>query len=129
MVEVLLAVGLLATAVLTVMALFSVGIKLSSQNRDSITATQLGSSLLEKLVSGTVPLPTAAGVFDGAVPQAPVAGFPPAPYPKQSIDNTEYSFWVSSEPASGVANVSLVVVEVRWHGDKKIRLQALYYRP
>lgn len=121
--------GLLATTVLTVMALFSIGIKLSSQNRDSITATQLGNSLLEKLVSGSVPVPVAASTFDGAVPHAQVAGFPPVPYPRQSVDNNDYTFWVRSEPVSGLTHVILVVVEVHWHGDKKVRLQAFYYRP
>lgn len=129
MAEVLLAVGLLATTVLTVMALFSIGIKLSTQNRDSVTAAQLGNSLLERLVSGTIPLPAGAVVFDGSVPQAQASGFPPAPYPRQSVDNNEFTFWVSSEPVPSLTHIILVVVEVRWHDHKKVRLQAFYYRP
>lgn len=123
-----MAVALLATTVLTVMAIFTLGIRLSGQNRDSVAATQLGNSLLEKLVSGNVTIPSAA-VFDGSLPQAPVAGFPPAPYPKQTIDQNDYTFRVSSSPVAGLTDVVMVVVEVRWHGGKNVRLQSFYYRP
>jgi hypothetical protein len=127
--EVVLALGLMVLVVLTVMALFGKGLRLSSKNRDAVAATQLANSLHERLVGGTITLPGGATSFDGSIPQAAVSGFPPAPYPAQTVDATDYTLKVTTAPVATVANLVQVSVEVSWHGNHKVRVDSYHYRP
>lgn len=123
--EVMLAVGILSIALLALIGVFTTGLTLLSQSRDSQTATQLARELIEQTRAGAT-LPTAPTVFDGSVPTPVVSGFPPPPYPSRNVGGATYTFLVTCQPVR--ADLIAVAVEVRWNSHR-IRTESCYYVP
>lgn len=123
------AVGLLAAVSLTLMGVFGMGIRLTGQNRDSVTATQLGHAVLEKLASGMCQVPAGTVSCDGAVPTPAIKGWPPAPYPGATVGDVHYTLRVATAPVAGVPGLFSVQVMVSWSERKNVTLHAYHHRP
>lgn len=123
--EVMLALGILAVAMLALIGVFTSGLRLLAQSRDAQTATQLARQLLEQVrVSGNVP--HAALTFDGSIPTAQVAGFPPAPYPAATVANLPFTLVVTTQPIR--PDFVAVRVVVRWH-QHQVMTESCFYAP
>lgn len=121
----MLAVGILAIAMLALIGVFTTGLKLLAQSRDSQTATQLARELMEQTrASGNVC--RTAQVFDGSVPTPPINGFPPPPYPAANVGGLPFTFVVRTTPVR--PDLIGVQVEVRW-ARHSIRTESSFYAP
>lgn len=82
--ENLLAVSLLATALLTVLGVFIGGLQLIQRSQKVTIATGAAREIIERSKGMIGNLPGGTSTFDGRMNPAPpaVAGFPPAPYPR-----------------------------------------------
>lgn len=122
--EVILAIGLLGVALLSLVALFSSGMRLKTRLTQVTVATELARTTLERTKSlGYAALPANGSYFDGTffTPQT-ASGFPPSPYPAQIINSREYvvHVWVVEEV--GRSRLKNVIVEVAWDSDAKVTL-------
>ncbi len=84
--ELVVAIGLVAFTLLTMVAVAINGARLGQRGEQITRATEMGRSLLERLQDdGFVYLPDGDNVHDGRVPDPTdsVTGFPPSPYPSQ----------------------------------------------
>lgn len=127
LVEVMLALGILAVAILGLVALFGSGLRLQSQSDRVSAATEIGQAFLERVRDGGVSgLPDHAAVFDGRVPSTPDAasGFPPAPYPQVDRQGTIYHLVV--EVVTHGADRRSVQVQVHWGENSRIALESSY---
>ncbi len=121
----MLAVGILAVALLALIGVFTTGLSLLAQSRDSQTATQLARELVETArVTGNVP--KAALSFDGSVPTAPVNGFPPLPYPARNVGGQNYVLKVVTLPIR--TDLVGVSVEVTW-ARHRVKTETSFYVP
>jgi len=124
--EIMLAVGIVAVAMLALIGVFTSGLRLLAQSRDSQTATQLARQVLEQVrVSGNVP--HNALTFDGSVPTPRVAGFPPPPYPTATVANLPFTLFVTTQPIR--SDFVAVRVEVRWQQQHRIMTESCFYAP
>lgn len=124
--EIMLAVGILAVAMLALIGVFTSGLRLLAQSRDSQTATQLARQVLEQVrVSGNVP--HNALTFDGSTPTPAVAGFPPAPYPTATVANLPFTLFVTTQPIR--PDFVAVRVEVRWQQKHRVMTESCFYAP
>lgn len=114
--ENLLAVALLATALLSILAIFIGGLQLIGRTEKVTAATGAAREVIERSKKlGLGAFPTSLATYDGrlASPPSPVGGFPPAPYPKATFGGVDMP----------------VVVLARRTGDKgEIEVQ-VYYTP
>lgn len=120
--EVMLAIGVVAVAILGLLGLFGSGLRLLRNSNQMSQANEIANEVLEESRSlGDIPVGVS---FDGAANQPPDAatGFPPAPYPSLSVDGQRYDIKVTTaaDPA-GVA----VLVEVAWAAQSRVRLESL----
>ena len=127
--EVMVALGLLGVIALACVLTLSGSLRLTAQNREALQATQVAQQLLEKTQQGNT-LPAGSSRFDGrqSTPSAPVAGFPPDPYPSVNIAGQNYLLEVVSEPVAGTPELYSVMVYVYWNPDHKIQLQTFVHR-
>jgi type II secretory pathway pseudopilin PulG len=122
--EVMLAIGLLAVAILSLVALFSSGMRLKTRLSQVTVASELARTTLERTKSmGFSALPPVGSVFDGQIytPQT-AQGFPPSPYPSQIIDSREYIVTVRVEEVVGRPRLRTVIVEVSWADRSQVTL-------
>lgn len=114
--ENLLAVALLATALLSILAIFIGGLQLIGRTEKVTAATGAAREVIERSKKlGIGVFPATLTTWDGrqASPAAPVAGFPPAPYPRLTFGGVDMP----------------VVVLARRTGEKgEIEVQ-VYYTP
>ncbi|MCA9792812.1 MAG: hypothetical protein KC910_13490 [Candidatus Eremiobacteraeota bacterium] len=128
--EVVLAFGLMAVAILGLLAVFMSGLRLSSQARDVAAASELARLTLEQVkanlrTGGFAYVPAGTYRYDGALPDTPVGTapllFPPAPYPGTTVNGQAFTVVVSgSEMSSTLKDVQ---VEVSWGPTSKITLE------
>jgi hypothetical protein len=123
--EVLIATGILASAMLSLLAVFTAGIKLMAQTRDASAATQVGHEAIERIREGAVPF--ASTVYDGSVPTPTVAGFPPAPYPTTTVGGQTYTLIVRTQTLPGSTDLVAVDVEVVWQGTHRTHVRTYLY--
>jgi type II secretory pathway pseudopilin PulG len=127
--EMMLALGILAAAVLGLVLLFGSGLQLQRQSADVTRATEVGRTFLETLRSqGGKAMPTAHARFDGRINQVsdPSTGFPPAPYPSLDVDGRTYRLVV--ELAVHSASRKSVKVEVYWDQNSRVVLETSYFQ-
>lgn len=80
--EVMLALGLVSTAVLAIMSVYTMGLRQSAKAEKVVKATEMAREVLENTAAlGFDKLPDTDRVFDGRVDAPQLNGFPPAPYP------------------------------------------------
>jgi uncharacterized protein (TIGR02598 family) len=126
LIEVLLAIGLVAVAALTMISMFLYGLEASAKSSDIAAATAVGQQIVERVrrmhkLQGFGATPTGSFVFDGRVPQPAVANFPPSPYPEATLNKRRYPVVVTGTQPSGF--LKTMRVEVYYEPGKKITLE------
>lgn len=124
LIEVIMALGILAVAILGVMAVFISGLKLSKSSEQVTTASTVGQEFLELTkVRGYDGL--MVGKFDGivATPADPSTGFPVSPYPSVKRDHKDYILVVDCTDIT--PTIRGVKVDVYW--DVKLGAKATFY--
>ncbi len=109
--EVVLAIGILATTALAILSVFVAGVQMSAQSGRVTMATEVGREFIETVKSRGYSL-MAPGNYDGRVPDPAdgATGFPPAPYPRVRVDNRDFDLVVHcSQPAPLVMEVEVEV--------------------
>lgn len=123
--EILMAMGILAVAILGLIAAFIAGTHLVANSQEVATATQLTRSELERIRDlGYNLIPDADVTFDGRNPDPALSGFPPLPYP--GPPNSDYRMVVKVEQRGYY--LKSVAVETHWGLGHKVVLQA-YIHP
>lgn len=117
LIEVMLALGILAVALLSLIAVFTSGLKLARASDQVTTASTVGQEFLE-LVKGKGYTQTAVGTYDGRVstPQDTATGFPFAPYPSVKRESGDYTLVVDCQDVT--STIRGVKVEVYWDTQK-----------
>lgn len=113
LIEIVLALGILAVALLSLIAVFVSGLKLADSSDQVTTASTIGQEFLELTkVRGYDQL--AVGTFDGRTGDAqdPATGFPASPYPLVRRENRDFTLVV--ECADVGSTVRSVKVDVYW---------------
>jgi type II secretory pathway pseudopilin PulG len=122
--EVILGIGLMGVALLSLVALLSSGLRLKTRLTQVTVATELARTTLERTKSlGFAALPISGSFFDGSVytPQTG-SGFPPSPYPAQVIDSRQYVVNVWVNEVVGRARLKNIIVQVSWAERSKVVL-------
>lgn len=125
--EVILSVGLLAVALLTVIGLFTAAIRVQAQSQERSNATALGKHLMERIRAAPNIVPVApASWIGGEMASDPLdpgpPAFPPAPYPYLHGCAFDVHLEIPTQPG-----MKLVRVVVRWEEGKQIVLQTLIH--
>lgn len=110
--ELCLAVGILATAILTMVGVYVSAIRLGHKGHQHVQALELARRELESIQDFGVPA-NKAQTWDGRVPQPKAGDFPPDPYPGITTDQGEYALVVKLTPSQ---EVEIVQVDVFWKG-------------
>ncbi len=107
--EVMLAIGILAVAVLSLVEVFVSGLRASAQSLRVTLASEIGREFMETVRKKGYPFVT-PGTFNGDLPTPPDATtlFPPAPYPTPTINGAKFVLRVRS----ATVNPEVVSVEV-----------------
>ncbi len=114
--EIILAIGLLSVAVLGLLGVFVSQMALSGKSSQMSTADRLGHSLLEKSRRRGYN-EISAGSFSGSLPDpVSASGFPPWPYPKQTVNNRAFVLNVTA--ALVQPGLMGIQVDVHWDGGK-----------
>lgn len=118
--EVLLATALVGFGVLTLMGVFTGGLKLVEQGNNQAVAVDIARAVLDATRDqGYASIP-ASGSFTGG---PAVGGFPPAPYPETTVNNQAYTVAVNCSTRD--VHLKAVVAEVRW-GTHRVVLERLF---
>jgi len=119
--EVIIAVGLLGLATLSLMAVFIGGLRLMSRSEVRTSASNLGNAVLESItdIGGFHAIPDTDRTFDGNVPDPTSSGFPPSPYP----GNAEFTITVETKIVT--ASTRAVQVTVRWD-EGRVQLEKVF---
>lgn len=81
----MLALGLVATAVLAIMSVYTVGLRQSSNAEQVLKATECAREIMERVRELDFDqIPDVDVTFDGRAGDPQVSGFPPSPYPTRS---------------------------------------------
>jgi hypothetical protein len=123
--EVLLSLGLLAGALITLVSVLLTGLRLSQFRQQSTLASDLCRQVVERSKS-LGQLPASALTFDGHIPTPVINGFPPASYPSQMVDGRLYTLQVEIAPLAGHPQVRQLRVRVRW-GHHKNEVETYLY--
>ena len=127
----MLAVGLLAVALLSVLALFSKGLHLMSRSKELTVSTEVARETMEAIrIADATTIPVSDVTFDGrpptvapAIPGPPV--FPPSPYPSKTVGGRQYDI-VVRVTSPGLSEVRAVEVEVFWEQGSSTTLQTFF---
>lgn len=117
----MMAVGLLAIAALSMIAVFMGGLNLMAKSEQRTQASNLGTEVLESIADqgGFHSLPETDIVFNGRNNDPEVDGFPPPPYP----GNDDYSVTVESRVLTD--RTRAVQVTVGWT-EGQIKLEKVF---
>ena len=133
MIEIMLAMGVISIALLGIIAMYTQGLFLLSDNKQVARATELAQENLEMIKARGVALISSGVVYDsrnGDQPD-PLTGFPPPPY--NAGGNTEYPIVIEARKAqlrrlpTGV-RVMAVTVRVYFEKDRYVELQTYFKR-
>lgn len=124
--ELVLAFGIVAVAILSLVAVFISGVQASARARDVTTATEVAHQILEAIKvqvrnNGQLSLPAGSYIFDGRVPDAPAGAFPPAPYPVATLNNQRFFVVVSGADLG--PTLKRVAVDVYWGETSKLSME------
>ena len=125
--EVVVALGILATAILAIVAGFIGALELNSRSLEMAVATQVGRDFLEQVKEqGYDKVPDGDYSYDGSKNDARTAqGFPPDPYPQVTANGRVHSLLVRVTTKG--ATLKVVVVEVSWGNQGRIILETYIY--
>jgi hypothetical protein len=121
--EVIVALGVVAFALLTMIGVYASSIRLMVRGEELTRASELGRSILEGInQAGYSSLPAPGTVFDGRSSDPAVDGFPPLPYP----GTPDYPMVLETEQLD--TDLRSVTVKVYYSEENHITLQT-YMRP
>lgn len=125
--EIIMALGIIATAILAIVAGFIGAIELNSRSVELAVATQVARDFLERVKEqGYDQVPEGTFTFQGANNDALTAkGFPPAPYPKVQANDREHTLLV--RVGTKGATLKVVTVEVNWGNQGRVILETYIY--
>jgi Tfp pilus assembly protein PilV len=132
--EIVVAFGIVAVAILGLIGVFMSGVQLSARSRNLTGATQLGQQTMERIKfniskMGFAYLPAGTYSYDGKIP-TPAAGaapfqFPPAPYPTTTVSNQNYILVVSGTELS--PTLREVQVEVLYGPTSRVKFTTRFH--
>lgn len=132
--EVMVSIGLLAMAALSILSVFIGGMKLMQRSNDMAAASNVAKSTLEAIKrdfrsAEFAALPAGPYTFDGRIPD-PVdtttpAPFPPGPYPEVEIDGINYQVVV--EGIDEGTRLRRVKVSVYWTAQQPLVLETILH--
>ena len=119
LIEVLVAMGLVASAVLALVSVYLGGIKLSRKSEKILLATETAKAMLEVVrEKGFDAIPAETKIFRGQENDPRTEqGFPPDPYP------AEGDFFITVETRERESNLRSVTVKVIYDGKSSVSLQ------
>lgn len=123
--EVLLALALAALAALSLMVVLIGGLRLLERSQEVSEATAVGRELMERIKAQDYAYRPVNVTFDGRVPNPPVSGFPPAPYPSVR-QKFVYTTRVQVQTLDAYSN--RVSVEVFWENGRSLTLETVMNR-
>jgi hypothetical protein len=125
--EVIMALGILATAILAIVAGFLGALELNSRSVEMAVATQVGRDFLERVKEqGYDRVPEGTFTFRGASNDPRTAlGFPPDPYPRVTANERDHCLLV--RVGTKGATLKVVSVEVTWGTKGRIILETYLY--
>lgn len=107
--------ALTSLALLAMIGVFFSGIRLMTQGESLTAATETGRAVLEQVkIYGYDAIPAAASEFDARRNDAPVGGFPPAPYPRDPV----HGYPIRVRVAALRTDLKAVAVEVYFDARK-----------
>ena len=106
--EILVALALLSVALLTMVAIFTKNLSLAGKTEEMTVATELGKTMLERVAVMEPDLVPVPSYF--ARHPVNADGFPPSPYPSQTIDGREYEIEVRTTPRGDLVLVEATVI-------------------
>ena len=132
--EVMVSIGMLAVAALSLLTVFIGGLKLMQRSNETAAANDVAKSVLEAVkrdtdFHGLAVVPAGAASFDGRVPDPKditgPAPFPPDPYPATTVNDTDYTVLVESSDDG--SRVKRVKVSVFWNDNPPLILETLIH--
>jgi len=121
--EVMIALGIVAFALVTMIGVYISSIRLMTRGEEMTKASEIAQTSLEQAkLLGYGNVPEVETTFDGRVPNPQVAGFPPPPYP--ALDNYDIVF-KTDKLEDGLKSVT---VKVFYDKRSHVTLQT-YLRP
>lgn len=123
--ELIIAIGVLSFALLTMMGVYLSGIRLSTRGEQITVATEVARRLMERVdEAGYAYIPEANVTYDGRLghPRDAATGFPPPPYPSEE----NYRLVVLTEKFDD--HVKAVTTAVYYDDTSHVLLQT-YFRP
>lgn len=132
--EVMVSIGMLAVAALSLLTVFIGGLKLMQRSNEMAAANDVAKSVLEAVkrdtdIHGLTAVPPGITKFDGRLPDAKdIAGpvpFPPDPYPATTVNETDYTIMVESSDDG--SRVKRVKVSVFWNNNPPLSLETLIH--
>ncbi|MEW6282797.1 MAG: hypothetical protein AB1758_29570, partial [Candidatus Eremiobacterota bacterium] len=127
--EIMVAVAVTAFALLTMIGVFIGGLRLVRQSQSVTVATEGAREVLEAIKDqGYSALPTGDAVFDSRQGDAPVNGFPPAPYPDVAApDGRKYPTRVAVQDIQ--PGLKSVTVQVFWDPTRPATVETYFKEP
>lgn len=122
--ELVVALGVFAVGILSLVLLFVQGIKLMNQSENITRANEVARLAMETVkMRGHGAVPPGSAVYDGRNldPKDSTLDFPPDPYPSKVMDGVTYSLRVSTQP--GGRDLRFVRIEVWWGRDSRIAVE------
>lgn len=125
--EVILALGILTSAILAIVAAFIGALELNSRSVEIAVATQVGRDFLERVKEqGYDVVPEGTFVFSGSDNNPRTAqGFPPDPYPSIRANDRDHTLLV--RVGTKGATLKVVTVEVSWGNKGQVVLETYLY--
>lgn len=125
--EVVIALGILTTAILAIIAGFIGALELNARSLEVAVATQVGRDFMERVKEhGYDVVPEGTFVFSGANNDPRNAqGFPPDPYPRIVTNEREHFLLVRVDTKG--ATLKVVTVEVSWGNSGRVILETYLY--
>jgi Tfp pilus assembly protein PilV len=118
--EVLIALALTAISVLSLVTVLLGGMRLLETSQEVAEATGVGRELMEAIKARKYTSMPRNASFDGAVPDAPMAGgFPPAPYPAKQL---KYLYKTKVEVRALDDRLNVVTVHVSWNRQSSLQM-------
>lgn len=105
---------------------FTGTLKLMARSQELAESAEVAREFIERTKAIGYNLVPQGVTFDGRVPTAPVAGFPPAPYPQTTRNGRAYTLVVRTNLKQ--LNLVSMQVEVHWEPDHQTVLET-YLHP
>ena len=121
--EVVLATGLMALVMLSILTVLIGGLQTQTQSSQLLQAQELARQELEAIRVGNFSANPDGTIYDGRAGTAPSGGYPPAPYPTQNVLGQDYQIMINVQRLS--PTLRSIRVDVFWDAKHSIHLETL----